>query len=125
MSMIRSIAILILVLAVLPWGAFSAVFVHRASVMAQPETNFTSVEPDQAQFLSAQDDGRGWAIVAPPQKRCRTAALIGAACGPDVALPASGAQLAPVVATDLVLPADTPPPIEAAPMNEPDPPRFC
>lgn len=125
MSMIRSIAILILVLAVLPWGAFSAVFVPRANVMVQPETNFVSVEPDQAQFLMAQDDGRGLAIIAPQQKRCRTATLIGASCGPDVLLPTTGAQLAPVVATDVVLPADAPPPIEAAPMNEPDPPRFC
>jgi len=84
MERLRRIAVFLLILAVLPWGAYSGVRVSTSGASVG--------EVGVAQFLNGTENAAvpnedpQAAFVAPAQKRCRTAALFGSPCGPHVTL---------------------------------------
>ena len=84
MNWFRSLALLLLVLAVMPWGAYSGATTLQSGV--QQDAGFVGAGPDSA--VSSGEFRNGIAF-APKPKRCRTAILLGAPCGPDLALPGS------------------------------------
>jgi hypothetical protein len=73
MFVLRRLALLVLILAVLPWGAYAHAWGARAPVLVVG----TGI---------AADDGAAPTKFLSKPKRCRTALLLGAACGPDVSL---------------------------------------
>lgn len=84
MNRLRQIAIFLLILAVLPWGAYSSA---RAS-HAAPDIGTVSAmaQAIPAEGAGAFSDQSPETKFAPMQKRCRTAALFGSPCGPQVTL---------------------------------------
>lgn len=147
MSLLRSIAILTLVLLMLPWGAYSAAFPAPAGAAAQrvfalpqgeaaPGTTAGGAQsktPSEGGTAPAVD-GRSASVtasadtpprVAPAPRRCRTAILTGSACGADGAVLAAADR-------PLSRPAPSLGPAPAgcwraglAPETDPDPPRSC
>lgn len=90
MTVARAILLQLLVLLVLPWGAYAggfplsegrtAAFVTRAAGDASGEFAAALQPPMQAYAMEAKSD------------RCPAAGLPGSGCGPDVLAPASATQ---------------------------------
>lgn len=123
MAALRSVAILLVVLTVLPWGAFSGALAAQARPLAG--WSVTVAGADTRPVLRSPDEPQDAAFVAPAPKRCRTAGLIGSSCGLDIALAKGMDPLAPATArwqsyrqARKVLVGVTPP-------GSLDPPRFC
>lgn len=120
MQLLRSIATLIAILMVMPWGAFSGAqasltrFEHRA----------TSFAPDVgAAFVAVTNDTEQ--RLAPMPKRCRTAVLIGSACGPDVAIPEASISLVALGSITSVWRAAGVRLVGRMPADPLEPPRTC
>jgi len=87
MAFLGRITKFLLVLAVLPWGAYSVAGTSPSVVWVDMISVAQLVDlTDRADVGSRDPD---LAIVAPVKKRCRTAALFGSPCGPDVTLSAT------------------------------------
>ena len=84
MSVLRLIAILVLVLAVMPWGAFYGA--QASPYLTQRDPGQVIADPSVARVTVSTDGQRGAAALSPKPKRCRTAILAGSPCGPDIAL---------------------------------------
>ena len=87
MFALRLIAILVLVLAVMPWGAFYGV--QASPYLTQRDPGKVIADPSVARATVSTDGQRGVAALSPKPKRCRTAILVGSPCGPDIVLPRS------------------------------------
>ncbi|WP_103335258.1 hypothetical protein [Pseudotabrizicola formosa] len=123
MVWLLSIARLLLVLAVLPWGAYSGAAAlpsgdHQAAVVA-------AAGPEPAGAAVSGDDRRDGLDFASKPKRCRTAVLLGAPCGPDLALPGSAPSPDLPGGEDALLPADGVQLAGVTPAGSLDPPRAC
>jgi hypothetical protein len=92
MSVLRRLALVVLILAVLPWGAYAQGWGGAGTPVA---LGGKVVGPD--------DDGAAPKFLGKP-KRCRTAMLLGAACGPDMALVALPLFAEPILALVRFLP---------------------
>ena len=84
MSVLRLIAILVLVLAVMPWGAFYGA--QAFPYLTQRDPGKVIADPSVARATVSTDGQRGAAALS---QRCRTAILVGSPCGPDIVLPRS------------------------------------
>lgn len=123
MAMLRSLAILILVLAVLPWGAYSGALASQSRFQ---QTSGLAVEDSEAAPVAVSIGGlRDGTSVVPKPKRCRTAVLIGSPCGPDIALLGSALSLDLTVDDNAVLPAGGTQLTGVKPAGSLDPPRSC
>lgn len=87
MVWLRSLALLLLVFAVMPWGAYSGAIAVHSRLHQEPGS--AGAGPDAAGVAVSAGDLRDGMSFAPKPKRCRTAVLLGSPCGPDLALPES------------------------------------
>ena len=85
MAVLRQIAIFLLVLAVLPWGAYSGGL--APTQMVKPDSHVAAYAEPLKHGTNVSSDTQTGPFLATVTKRCRTAALFGSACGPDLALP--------------------------------------
>ncbi|TGD67134.1 hypothetical protein EYC08_00185 [Tabrizicola sp. WMC-M-20] len=123
MIWLRSFARLLLVLAVLPWGAYSGAM---AAQSAPPQdAGFADAGPVSAGVAVTGGDLRDGMAFAPKPKRCRTAVLLGTPCGPDLALPGSALSPDLTDVANAVLPADGSRLAGVKPAGSLDPPRAC
>ena len=118
MSFVRILALLTLILAVLPWGAYATPRGLPVGARAA-ETGVMTDTPAETTLWAAKPQPQ----LQPIPHRCRTAVL-GSSCGPDVALPS--AQLAPRPQTENRngLPTDMRWRAGQTPRGILDPPRF-
>lgn len=124
MAFLRKISLLILLLALLPWGAYSAelranpAFEQRIESPSIPAALPTSLQ-------TAVDHGPSPDRVMAKPTRCRTGVLPGSACAMDIDLPvASGSDDAARSGTP-PRPGDPLDPAEADQAGLLDPPRSC
>jgi hypothetical protein len=111
MFVLRRFALLVLILAVLPWGAYAHAWAAPAPVLSI----------DAA--MSADDGAVPTKFMGKP-KRCRTALLLGAACGPDVSLVLSAWVIKPRLVLGEVEQARERLLVDRAPEGALDPPRW-
>lgn len=122
MRAFRFLAIMILVILILPWGAYAGKF--AAVAQPQPEMAVAAVAHD-GDVAAPQPPAGDKARVASTPTRCRTAILSGSTCGTDV-----------VLATALITPQIAFSRQNAHPIadtrrdglvsaTDPDPPRSC
>lgn len=119
MTMLRSIATLLLILTLLPWGAYAS----QSKFQQTAVSKLSDAEPSLVVVDS--DAGQTPVFVSANTKRCRAAGLIGSSCGPDIAIPRSTISFDPFVTTNAVTRADEPRLIGTTPSTALDPPRFC
>ncbi len=84
MRPLQTLGTLILVILILPWGAYSGKF----AAMAQAQDATVAVAPDvlnMAPQIAAMDQAQ----IAPAPKRCCIAIMTGSPCGTDVVLAVS------------------------------------
>lgn len=112
-----------LVLAVLPWGAYSGALASQS--LPQQNSGLAVADSDAAYVAVSIGGLHGGTFVAPKQKRCRTAVLIGSPCGPDIAFLGSALSLDLTVDDDAVLPAGGTQLTGVTPPGSLDPPRSC
>ena len=94
------IARLMLVIALLPWGAYHGAGLGAGRGLALIETAARGLP---GQSLQAQGQPGKAAALAPQPRRCKTGVLTGAGCAPDAML-ASGARLVPPAQQGSALP---------------------
>lgn len=123
MALLRSIAILILIVAVMPWGAYAGALAARSPVLVHAVPAVTDADVSQSVVSKDGQDSPG--LIMPKPKRCRTAVLIGSACGPDVAIPGSAIPVDLSAACRAVPTADAMQLVGLTPPGSLDPPRFC
>jgi hypothetical protein len=123
MALFRSLAIFILVLAVMPWGAYSGALASQSRLQQTP--GLAIADSDAAPVAVSIGGLRVGTFVAPKPKRCRTAVLIGSPCGPDIALPGSALSLDLTDADNAVLSAGGTQLTGVKPAGSLDPPRPC
>lgn len=119
MTTLRSFAILLLVLVLLPWGAFAS----QSNVQQPAIANLSYA--DLSMVMMENDVGTATVTVSANAKRCRFAGLIGSACSPDITIPRSTLPRDPVVTRNVVPRADDTRLVGATPSTALDPPRFC
>lgn len=133
---LRSLARIVLILAILPWGAYSPAHAAQFARVAQ----FSSAQSDAARPQNVAESGAESGtplsvIPIPPQpiraqftlakKHCRTMSLLGSSCGPDVALGAVARVYGPSAVRRVPPVFDAVTLIGAAPLRVLDPPKFC
>ena len=123
MSVLRLIAILVLVLAVMPWGAFYGA--QASPYLTQRDPGQVIADPSVARVTVSTDGQRGAAALSPKPKRCRTAILVGSPCGPDIVLPRSVISLQLTSACNAMVPDAGAWLTGATPPGSLDPPRSC
>ena len=123
MFALRLIAILVLVLAVMPWGAFYGAQASPYQIQRDPGP--VIVDPGVAGVTVSTDGQRGAAVLSPKPKRCRTAILVGSPCGPDIALPGLVISLQLTSACNAMVPDAGVWLIGVMPPGSLDPPRSC
>ncbi len=134
MTVFRSLLRLLLIVLILPWGAYSPAHAAQTRAMARPLIGaVTAKTPDQRPALISEMQviigissviaRAPVATIEPRPKHCRIASLFGSTCGPDIALagglslPARGVSHLPLIAQDEV-------PLRGyAPLGALDPPR--
>ena len=123
MSVLRLIAIVILVSAEMPWGA---VYGAQASpYLIQRDSGPVIADPNLAPVTVSTDGQRGAVVVLPKPKRCRTAILLGSPCGPEIALPGSVISLQLAGACNAMVPDAGAWLTGVTPPGSLDPPRSC
>ena len=121
MVIVRSIAIFILILAVMPWGAYTT----ARAAQIQQQTRIAAAIHDTDQIAASPDTQQTVASVAPMRKRCHGPALLGSPCGPYATIPASTVPLSPVTSVASVLSGVGTLPSGGIPRGTLDPPRSC
>jgi hypothetical protein len=123
MNLLRSIATSILILTVLPWGAYSGAYASHSQFQQSPVATLSN--SDLLLVIVSNEAEQNATFVSAVPKRCRTAVLIGSACGPDIAPPGPAISLDPFVASNSVPHASETRLVGKAPIGTRDPPRFC
>ena len=137
---LRRLARIVLILAILPWGAYSPA--HAAQFARV--TQFSSAQSDAPRPQAVAESGAESGVESgtplsvipiPPQpiraqftltkKHCRTMSLLGSSCGPDVALGAVARVYGPSAVRRVPPVFDAVALIGAAPLRVLDPPKFC
>lgn len=121
MAFVRSIFIFILILAVMPWGAYTT----ARAAQIQQHTRLAADIHDTDQIAASPDTQQTAASVAPMRKRCHGPALLGSPCGPYATIPASTLPLSPLNSVASVLSEVGTLPSGVTPRGTLDPPRFC
>jgi hypothetical protein len=85
MRVLHSVAILLLVLVMLPWGAYSGARVPASTAQKVSLEAFEDEVGDLIVEVAEARDERT-ALAVQKAKECRTASLPGSPCGPDVGL---------------------------------------
>ncbi|WP_156025970.1 hypothetical protein [Sulfitobacter sp. 20_GPM-1509m] len=93
MTVLRALLLALMVLVVMPWGAFSAVY----PALAQP-AHASASDASQVSAVPAS--------VERPRKRCRTATLPGSPCAQDIRLHDSVTLNAPARDAEVPVPQD-------------------
>jgi hypothetical protein len=83
MIFLRRVTHLLLILVILPWGAFSPA---HAAQFAAPISAYQGFMPQESLTVTAIGSRAHMAQLLSSPKQCRTMSLLGAACGPDVAI---------------------------------------
>ncbi len=123
MSFRRLVGILILVLAILPWGAYSGALASQNKGDRIAAALFA--DDNVSHEVARGGDERGLAIVSAPKKRCRTGILVGSACGLDAAIVGPTTSIDPSGACNSHLSAGSMLLAGQPPKGILDPPRSC
>jgi hypothetical protein len=126
MSLVRPIIACVLILAMLPWGAYARTF-GPAHVRGQIEVGDQTVWQTAdvvVTAVQALSDAADEAVVS-ATKRCRAAGLPGSPCGPDLRLPSEMAVMPAIRVSAVVYPVAQHRLSGRVPAGIPDPPRSC
>jgi hypothetical protein len=119
MARFRSIALLILILAIMPWGAYtSALAAH-----AQKVTGSTFGLSDAAHDGASIHERTMSVVAAPKGKRCHGPAVLGSPCGPQAVVPAETTLVTPAEAIAAIRPGAGKLPLGMKPPGTLEPPR--
>ncbi|SFD24146.1 hypothetical protein [Tropicimonas isoalkanivorans] len=119
MRNLHNIVILILVVCVLPWGAYAGAL----SAKATPKWAVATQHPSDDMAVIAAEAGSTLKAERPP-KACRKGMLPGSPCGPDLAIPITAARCARAPALRLLRPDPGCRRTGMAPPGQLDPPRL-
>ena len=124
MAFLRKISLLILLLALLPWGAYSAEL--RANPAFDARIEYPAIRTAlPASLQTADDHGPSPDLVMAKPTRCRTGVLSGSACAMDIDLPVASGSDDAARSGAPPRPGDPLDPAEADQAGLLDPPRSC
>jgi hypothetical protein len=113
----RVIALFILILAILPWGAYTSALKPQVQ-----DSGFALPFPEARQTAS-RDEPPGPTLAVSIGKRCHGPAILGSPCGPQVVLPGASPLSASIAGSAELRPGLHALPMGIAPPSSLDPPR--
>lgn len=124
MAFLRKISLLILLLALLPWGAYSAGL--RANPALESRIEYPAIRTALPTYLqTADDNGLSPGLLVAKPTRCRTGVLPGSACAMDIDLPVASGSDDATRSGAPPRPGDPLDPAEADQAGLLEPPRSC
>lgn len=124
MALLRKITLLTLLLALLPWGAYSAGL--RANPALESRIEYPAIRTALPTSLQTADDhGLSPGLLVAKPTRCRTGVLPGSACAMDIDLPVASGSDDATRSGAPPRPGDPLDPAEADQAGLLDPPRSC